>query len=81
MNQQISEWEKESNVFYEWFKSLGGNIADDEQMAEAFSRIEAKSVSDSKLYQLLDNRETVIINGNPLREIINGRFSGESERF
>jgi len=58
MNQQISDWEKESNVFYEWFKSLGGNIADDEQMAEAFSRIEAKSISDSKLYQLLENENS-----------------------
>ncbi len=36
------------------FASLGGNIANNEQMTEAFSRIEAKKQSDNRLYELLD---------------------------
>ena len=58
--EQINDWQKECEAFYEWFKALGGNIASDEEMSEAFKRIEAKSVSDNKLYSLLDEQEEVL---------------------
>jgi len=54
MKAQINEWQKECEAFQEWFKSLGGNIGNDEQMTEAFKRIEAKKVSDNNLYKLLE---------------------------
>ena len=54
MKNTINEWQKECETFQSWFKNLGGNIANDEQMTEAFLRIEAKNVSDNNLYRLLD---------------------------
>lgn len=54
MKNQINEWQKECETFQKWFANLGGNIANDEQMTEAFLRIEAKKVSDNNLYRLLD---------------------------
>jgi len=54
MKNTINEWQKECESFQSWFKNLGGNIANDEQMTEAFLRIEAKNVSDNNLYRLLD---------------------------
>jgi len=54
MKNTINEWQKECESFQSWFKNLGGNIANDEQMTEAFLRIEAKKVSDNNLYRLLD---------------------------
>ena len=56
--EQINDWQKECEAFYEWFKALGGNIASDEQMSEAFKRIEAKNISDNKLYTLLEKTES-----------------------
>ena len=55
MQHQINEWQKECEAFQSWFSSLGGNIANDEQMSEAFRRIETKKVSDNKLFELLEN--------------------------
>lgn len=60
MKTEIDNWQKECEAFYEWFKALGGNIASDEQMSEAFKRIEAKSVSDNRLYKMLDNSEVLL---------------------
>lgn len=54
MKTQINEWQKECENFQNWFANLGGNIANDEQMSEAFIRIEAKKVSDNKLFDLLE---------------------------
>lgn len=54
MKTQITEWQKECENFQNWFANLGGNIANDEQMSEAFRRIEAKKVSDNKLFDLLE---------------------------
>jgi len=54
MKTNIENWAKECEEFQNWFKSLGGNIANDEQMSEAFMKIEAKNVSDNNLYRLLD---------------------------
>lgn len=49
----MDEWVKECESFQKWFADLGGNIANNQKMSEAFARIEAKGVSDSKLYKLL----------------------------
>lgn len=54
MKNTINEWQKECTEFQNWFKNLGGNIGNDEQMTEAFLRIEAKNISDNNLYRLLD---------------------------
>jgi len=54
MKNTINEWVKECEEFQNWFKSLGGNISNNEQMSEAFIKIEAKKVSDNTLYRLLD---------------------------
>ena len=54
MKTQISEWQKSCENFQSWFANLGGNIANDEQMSEAFRRIAAKKVSDNKLFDLLE---------------------------
>lgn len=54
MKTQISEWVKECENFQNWFANLGGNIANDEQMSEAFRRIDAKKVSDNRLFDLLE---------------------------
>ena len=54
MKTQINEWVEDCERFQNWFKSLGGNIANDEQMSEAFRRIDAKKVSDNKLFDLLE---------------------------
>ena len=50
----MEEWIKECESFQNWFAALGGNIANNEQMMEAFSRIEAKGVSDNRLMTLLE---------------------------
>jgi hypothetical protein len=50
----MEDWIKECSQFQDWFAALGGNIANNEQMMEAFSRIEAKGVSDNKLITLLE---------------------------
>ena len=54
MKKQINEWQKECEAFQLWFANLGGNIANNEQMSEAFARIEAKGKSDDKLFELLE---------------------------
>lgn len=54
MKPQIKQWQSECESFQNWFANLGGNIANDEQMSEAFRRIEAKELSDNKLYKLLE---------------------------
>ena len=54
MKNNIENWVKECEEFQNWFKSLGGNISNNEQMSEAFMRIEAKKVSDNNLHRLLD---------------------------
>jgi len=54
MKKTINEWAKECEEFQNWFKSLGGNISNNEQMSEAFIKIEAKKVSYNNLYRLLD---------------------------
>lgn len=50
----MEDWIKECSQFQDWFAALGGNIANNEQMMEAFSRIEAKKVSDNRLITLLE---------------------------
>lgn len=50
----MEEWVKECESFQNWFAALGGNISNNEQMMEAFSRIEAKGVSDNRLMTLLE---------------------------
>ena len=50
----MEEWIKECEQFQAWFAALGGNIANNEQMLEAFNRIEAKGQSDSRLISLLE---------------------------
>jgi len=50
----MEDWIKECSQFQDWFAALGGNIANNEQMMEAFRRIEAKGVSDNKLMTLLE---------------------------
>jgi hypothetical protein len=51
----MEEWIKECEQFQSWFAALGGNIANNEQMLEAFKRIETKGQSDNRLIELLDN--------------------------
>jgi hypothetical protein len=55
--EEIENWKSECESFQQWFSNLGGNIGNNEQMSEAFRRIEAKNVSDNKLYQLLENEK------------------------
>jgi hypothetical protein len=50
----MEEWIKECEQFQDWFAALGGNIANNEQMMEAFTRIEAKGQSDNRLISLLE---------------------------
>ena len=50
----MEEWVKECESFQNWFSALGGNIGNNEQMMEAFSRIEAKGISDNRLMTLLE---------------------------
>ena len=50
----MEEWIKECEQFQDWFSALGGNIANNEQMTEAFNRIEAKGQSDNRLIILLE---------------------------
>jgi hypothetical protein len=50
----MEEWIKECEQFQDWFAALGGNIANNEQMTEAFNRIEAKGQSDNRLISLLE---------------------------
>jgi hypothetical protein len=50
----MEEWIKECSQFQNWFAALGGNIANNEQMMEAFNRIEAKGQSDNRLIWLLE---------------------------
>jgi len=54
MQQQINKWQMECDAFQLWFSNLGGNIANNEQMTEAFARIEAKGRSDNRLFELLE---------------------------
>ena len=56
----LQKWALECDNFQNWFKNLGGNIGSDEQMTEAFMRIEAKNVSDCELYQFLANEFEVV---------------------
>lgn len=51
---EINKWQSECESFQTWFQNLGGNIANNDQMTEAFSRIESKKQSDNRLYELLD---------------------------
>ena len=50
----MEEWIEECSQFQDWFAALGGNIANNEQMTEAFNRIEAKGKSDNRLISLLE---------------------------
>jgi len=50
----MEEWVDECANFQNWFSALGGNIANNEQMMEAFTRIEAKGQSDNRLISLLE---------------------------
>lgn len=50
----MEEWIKECEQFQNWFAALGGNIGNNEQMLEAFNRIEAKGQSDNRLIELLE---------------------------
>ena len=50
----MEDWIKECSQFQDWFAALGGNIANNEQMMEAFNRIEAKGKSDNRLMILLE---------------------------
>jgi hypothetical protein len=59
-SEEIENWKAECESFSSWFQKLGGNIGSDEQMSEAFKRIEAKSVSDNRLYEMLDEQEEVL---------------------
>lgn len=54
MKKQITDWQKECEAFQQWFANLGGNIANNEQMSEAFARIQAKGKSDNKLFEILE---------------------------
>ena len=54
MKTEIKQWIEECTNFQQWFSNLGGNIANNEQMSEAFARIEAKGKSDNKLFELLE---------------------------
>ena len=50
----MEEWIEECESFKNWFSNLGGNIANNEQMMEAYTRIEAKIISDDKLTMILE---------------------------
>lgn len=50
----MEEWIKECEQFQNWFSALGGNIANNEQMLEAFNKIEAKGQSDNRLISILE---------------------------
>lgn len=50
----MEDWIKECEQFQNWFAALGGNIANNKQMMEAFTRIEAKGQSDNRLITLLE---------------------------
>jgi hypothetical protein len=50
----MEEWIKECGQFQDWFAALGGNIANNEQMMEAFNKIEAKGQSDNRMISLLE---------------------------
>ena len=50
----MEDWIKECENFQDWFAALGGNIANNEQMTEAFNRIEIKKQSDNRLIELLE---------------------------
>jgi hypothetical protein len=50
----MEEWIKECEQFQNWFAALGGNIANNEQMCEAFLRIKAKDKSDTRLLSILE---------------------------
>jgi len=54
MRAEINNWQSECEKFQNWFQALGGNISSNEQMTEAFSKIEAKKLSDNRLYELLE---------------------------
>ena len=56
---EVQQWKLECELFSDWFKALGGNIGNDAQMSEAFRRIEAKNVSDNRLYQLLEENKLI----------------------
>jgi len=58
----MEEWINECEQFQNWFAALGGNIANNEQMSEAFKRIEAKGQSDNKLLLLLEQDKINQIN-------------------
>ena len=51
----MEDWINECSQFQNWFAALGGNIANNEEMMEAFNRIEIKKQSDNRLMELLDN--------------------------
>ena len=51
----MEEWIKECGNFQKWFRALGGDISNNEQMMEAFNQIEIKKQSDNRLIELLDN--------------------------
>jgi hypothetical protein len=58
----MEEWINECEQFQNWFAALGGNIANNEQMSEAFKKIEAKGQSDNKLLYLLEQDKINQIN-------------------
>ena len=58
----MEEWINECEQFQTWFAALGGNIANNEQMSEAFKKIEAKGQSDNKLLYLLEQDKINQIN-------------------
>ena len=60
MKQEIQAWADECSAFQKWFSDLGGNIANNEQMTEAFMKIEIKAISDNNLYALLEANENYI---------------------
>lgn len=56
MKKEVIEWQNECNQFQEWFSNLGGNIGSDEQMSEAFRRIEAKGKTDNRLFNAIEQQ-------------------------
>lgn len=54
MDNTIIKWVDECANFQNWFAALGGNIANNEQMMEAFNKIEAKGQSDNRMISLLE---------------------------
>lgn len=55
MDNEITKWVEECGNFQKWFRALGGDISNNEQMMEAFNQIEIKKQSDNRLIELLDN--------------------------